>query len=415
MNRLLNKTLTWLVTLAVDPGDDQRVRLKKAILSCGWIGTVIFLSFVVVPIYAWIGVSGIAVIFAYVVWGLASMVLYALWHRNANIFAYSLAVGAIPLHLGFVSWAGGFLNAGGMPIWVMFFPALGMLTLMGSRQGAVWFAVSLATFCLSLFVPVLNPAPAPIPTGSALAMLAINFALISILIFGFLSYFIRQREQAFALLEGEQQRSENLLLNILPKEIAAILKREPRTIAEHYEGASILFADVVNFTPMSAQMTPVELVELLNEVFSHFDGLVDRFGLEKIKTIGDCYMVAAGVPRPRADHAQATVGLALAMRDYVGSREFHGRKIAFRIGVNSGPVVAGVIGRKKFIYDLWGDAVNTASRMESHGTEGSIQITRSTFEAVRDAFVCVPRGLVPIKGKGEMEIWHVAGPAASAA
>jgi adenylate cyclase len=204
-----------------------------------------------------------------------------------------------------------------------------------------------------------------------------------------------------------QERSENLLLNILPAEIAAILKAEPRTIADAFDGASILFADVVDFTPLSARMSPTETVELLNEVFSHFDTIVEKHGLEKIKTLGDCYMAAAGVPRPRPDHAQAIVRAAVEMRNYVAQNQFNGQQIKFRIGVNSGPVVAGVIGRKKFIYDLWGDAVNTASRMESHGEGGIIQITRNTYELVKNDFHCEPRGQVNVKGKGEMEVWRV--------
>ena len=183
-----------------------------------------------------------------------------------------------------------------------------------------------------------------------------------------------------------------------------ILRNEPQTIADHLEGASILFADVVDFTPMSASMTPIELVEVLNEVFSRFDLLVDKYGLEKIKTIGDRYMVTSGVPRPRHDHAQA-----LDMRDHVERSEYGGRKLAFRIGINSGPVVAGVIGRKKFIYDLWGDAVNTASRMESHGHSSIIQNTRATHELIRDVFTCEPQGTVNIKGKGEIRVWYVTG------
>jgi guanylate cyclase len=153
----------------------------------------------------------------------------------------------------------------------------------------------------------------------------------------------------------------------------------------------------------------MQLVTILEEVFLAFDGLADRYGVEKIKTIGDCYMVAAGVPRERADHAQALVALALDMLEIVASRTFGGHRLAFRIGINSGPVVAGVIGRRKFIYDLWGDAVNLASRMESHGAEGAIQITRATYELVKDAFVCEPRGLVEIKGGGRIEAWHVVG------
>jgi guanylate cyclase len=150
-------------------------------------------------------------------------------------------------------------------------------------------------------------------------------------------------------------------------------------------------------------------VELLNEVFSHFDVLVEKYGLEKIKTIGDCYMVASGIPRPRDDHAQAVTLMGLEILRFVETRSFRGRKLSFRIGINSGPVVAGVIGQKKFTYDLWGDAVNTASRMESQGTRNNIQITRSTYELIQNDFVCLPQPSTFIKGKGEMEIWHVVG------
>jgi guanylate cyclase len=239
-----------------------------------------------------------------------------------------------------------------------------------------------------------------LPSGIVIFFFVLNLAGVGSLIFLMVFYFVGQKNLF-------QEKSETLLLNILPREIATILKNEPHTIADHFEGASILFADVVDFTPLSASMTPDELVELLNEVFSVFDSLVEKYELEKIKTIGDCYMVASGVPRPRKDHAQALINLALEMREHVRRHEFQGCKLAFRMGVNSGPVVAGVIGTKKFIYDLWGDAVNTASRMESHGQEGVIQITRATYELIKDEFVCVPHGTVDVKGKGPMEVWYV--------
>jgi guanylate cyclase len=220
--------------------------------------------------------------------------------------------------------------------------------------------------------------------------------------------FVRQRNALLKLVRVEQAKSENLLLNILPKEIAAILKNEERTIVDHFPGASILFADMVGFTPMTASMAPAEMLALLNEVFTFFDSLVDKYGVEKIRTIGDSYMVAAGVPKARPDHAQALANMALEMRAFVKTSPVcTSRQLNFRIGINSGPVVAGVIGRKKFIYDLWGDAVNTASRMESHGTPGSIQITGATYELVKDEFVCELRGLIPVKGKGEMETWYL--------
>lgn len=146
---------------------------------------------------------------------------------------------------------------------------------------------------------------------------------------------------------------------------------------------------------------------MLNEVFSKFDSLTEKYNLEKIKTIGDCYMVAAGVPCTRTDHAVALTGLAIEMRDYVAKNEFNGIKLSFRFGINSGPVVAGVIGRKKFSYDLWGDSVNIASRMESHGNSGVIQITQATYDLIKDDFNCTPQGLVNVKGKGEMNVWFV--------
>ena len=204
-----------------------------------------------------------------------------------------------------------------------------------------------------------------------------------------------------------QEKADNLLLNILPEEIAKILKIESRTIADQFDSASVLFADVVNFTPMSAKMTPVDLVELLNEVFSYFDTLVEKYRLEKIKTIGDCYMVASGVPHPRPDHCSGTNPLRFRYSEYISKHEFRGKQLTFRIGINSGPVVAGVIGHKKFTYDLWGDTVNTASRMESHGIGGSIQVTEATFKLIKNDFDCEPCGVVNVKGKGEMKVWYV--------
>jgi guanylate cyclase len=209
-------------------------------------------------------------------------------------------------------------------------------------------------------------------------------------------------------LRGEQIKSENLLLNILPREIAAILKNESRTIADHYTEASILFADMVGFTPLSARLAPVEVVELLNEAFSYFDSLVDKYNVEKIRTIGDSYMVVSGVPRRRSDHAQSLVHMALDMREYLATHTFqNGQRLSFRIGINSGPVIGGVIGKRKFVYDVWGDAVNIASRMESHGMSGTIQITRATYELIKNEFACESRGTVDVKGKGEMEAWLV--------
>src|SRR5205823_5117645 len=194
-------------------------------------------------------------------------------------------------------------------------------------------------------------------------------------------YFVHQRDRF-------QRRSDDLLHAILPDQIAARLKDRPGTIANDVASASVLFADVVGFTPMSAAMSPGELVRLLDELFTIFDGLVTELGLEKIKTVGDAYMVAAGVPEARPDHARAIAELALRIRDHVATTTFGGRQLQMRVGVASGPVTAGIIGTHKFAYDLWGDTVNTASRMESSGLPGEIQLAPSTYELLRDGYRC---------------------------
>ena len=212
-------------------------------------------------------------------------------------------------------------------------------------------------------------------------------------------------------LRAEQEKAEELLVNVLPSSIAERLKGTTRSIADAFESASILFADVVDFTPFARRLAPAEVVGALDELFSHFDTFVERHGLEKIKTIGDCYMAASGVPDPTSDHARRAALLALDMRNAVADSAIAGRRgLELRIGIISGPVVAGVIGTKRFLYDLWGDAVNTASRMEEHGTPGEIQITRATYELLTDEFVCRRRGTIEVKGKGEMETWYLVGP-----
>jgi class 3 adenylate cyclase len=212
------------------------------------------------------------------------------------------------------------------------------------------------------------------------------------------------------LLGCERSRSDMLLLNILPEPIADRLKQNPGVIAEHFEHVTVLFADILNFTPLWARISPGELVALLNDVFSRFDRLAERHGLEKIKTIGDAYMVTSGLPTARVDHAEAAAAMALDMLETLAQyNQGRDEPLQIRIGLNSGPVVAGVIGAKKFIYDLWGDTVNTASRLESHSDAGAIQITRATYELVCDAFVCMPHGTISVKGKGLMPVWHILG------
>jgi class 3 adenylate cyclase len=207
----------------------------------------------------------------------------------------------------------------------------------------------------------------------------------------------------------QRDQADQLLFNILPERIAEKLKQSNDIIAEEFDSASVLFTDIVGFTPISASFDPHAVVNMLNELFSRFDELVDKYDVEKIQVAGDGYMVAAGVPTPRPDHAVVLARLAFDMLVYVKGEEFLGGRhpLEIRIGLNSGPLIGGVIGRKKYYYAIWGDTVNTASRMESHGQSGKIQITRATYELLKDDFECEYIGQIPIKGKGQMDAWHL--------
>jgi PAS domain S-box-containing protein len=214
---------------------------------------------------------------------------------------------------------------------------------------------------------------------------------------------ITERKQSEVALRLARKRAELLLLNILPQPIAERLKRGQRTLAESFEDVTVLFADLVDFTKFSAQTSPTELVELLNVIFSKFDRLAEQHGIEKIKTIGDAYMVVAGLPTPRPDTAGAIAQMALDMQDSIAQLNTElGKTFRLRIGIHSGPVVAGVIGIRKFSYDLWGDTVNIASRMESQGLPGSIQVSATTYERLRDRYLFEERSPIQVKGKGEM-------------
>ncbi|MEG3975564.1 adenylate/guanylate cyclase domain-containing protein [Microcoleus sp. herbarium8] len=217
-------------------------------------------------------------------------------------------------------------------------------------------------------------------------------------------------EQRTGELRQEKERSEQLLLNILPAEIADRLMRTNESPAEHFEEVTILFADIVGFTGISARIEPMQLVAGLNLIFSAFDQLTEKYGLEKIKTIGDAYMVVGGLPVSRTDHAEAIANMALDMHAYMQEVEnIFGESLQIRIGINTGPVIAGVIGIKKFIYDLWGDAVNIASRMESHGKPGYIQVSDATYLKLQHKYLLEPRGTIQVKGRGEMMTYWLLG------
>ena len=222
---------------------------------------------------------------------------------------------------------------------------------------------------------------------------------------------LRDQEQAYLrAVQSERERSDELLLNILPAPIAERLKSGEEAIVDSFDNVTVMFTDIANFTLSSAHLSPRELVRLLNSLFSDFDGIARQHGLEKIKTIGDAYMLVGGLPIPRPDHATAVVAASLAIQECVRQHTYpDGSPIQLRTGIHSGPVVAGVIGTSKFSYDLWGNTVNTARRMEELGNPGAIQVTETTMNLVKDYFSFELRGTVPIKGHGEVTAFWLTG------
>jgi adenylate cyclase len=397
-----------LARIGADPRDDEEMRQKKSLLvlvtalilpvSAVWGG--LYLGF-----GSWAGITA----FMYFAVSLGSLVVFARTGR----FRLLLVTQCLDILLAPTAGqmlVGGFLPSGGVALWAILAP-LGALVFLEVRRAIRWFVAFVLVFLLTgvageVFFPDAN-----FPIWFPTTMLALNIIGAGAISFTLLASFAKQRNEALTALRVEQEKAELLLVNILPRSIADRLKGAHQTIADQFDAASILFADVVDFTPFAQRLAPAAVVGILDELFSHFDTLVERHGLEKIKTIGDCYMAASGVPDPSADHARRAALLALDMREAIAASASGGRSaLELRIGINSGPVVAGVIGSKRFLYDLWGDAVNTASRMESQSTPGEIQITRATYELLKDEFVCRRRGTIEVKGKGQMETWYLEGP-----
>jgi len=317
------------------------------------------------------------------------------WLSGAEVTAHAVLATA---------WLG--LDAG-FHFYLLVMAAIVLLAPLYTYRQRIAVALGYIAMLLALVAWAANRAPlARIDPGWLLAFDLGNLSGLALVSGAIAMVWVATVDRAERALEAEYMRSESLLANMMPASIAARLKDGSRTIAERFDSATVLFADIVDFTGLAGRMPADALVRLLDEVFSAFDGLVEARGLEKIKTIGDAYMVVGGLPTPRPDHAEAIVDLARAM---LAEAERHcddtGQPLRLRIGVNSGRVVAGVIGRRKFAYDLWGDTVNLAARMESSGLPGRIQVGQATRDLLPAHHVGTPRGPVDIKGKGLVETW----------
>jgi class 3 adenylate cyclase len=396
------RPLRWLAFIGVVDGDPDAIRAQKValtlaaslvtVLSILWVGTYLALG---LPLAA-------AIPLAYQVASVASLVVFART-KSYRFFRVSQAVMMTMLPF-LLQWTlGGFVASSVVSLWALV-AAIGTLFFFTADESVPWFVAFIALMVASgLLEPSLATNAAPIPDPVRTAFFVLNVSGVALTAYALLQYAVRARDQAF-------DRSESLLLNVLPKAIAERLKREPGVIAESHPAVTVLFADVVDFTPFAERTEPERVVGVLDEIFSAFDDLAERHGLEKIKTIGDAYMVASGLPTARADHAEAMAEMALDMQDELGRVcEPLGLDLAIRIGMHSGPVTAGVIGRHKFTYDLWGDTVNTASRMESHGLSGRIQVSEATRQLLSERYAFEDRGEIEVKGKGRLRAYLLTG------
>jgi adenylate cyclase len=387
-----------VLSIGADWTDPSELRFRKRLL----VGIAIFIlpiGFLWGCLYWLVGEEAVALTpWAYVAGSIISLAVFARNRSFAFLRTAQFLLILVAPALGTIM-LGGLDDSSSVILWSLLAP-LGAVAFDRPGRAWPWFAAFVSTVVLALVLSeVVRPEGTNLPAGFVGTFDVLNIVAVSLVAMMLLVTFARGRDTA-------QARVEALLLNILPEEIAQRLQAEPNAIADHFDDASILFADVVDFTPLASRLDAREVVGMLDRLFTTFDELVDRYEVEKIKTIGDCYMVAAGVPRPRPDHAHALAGLALEMKDCARTC-LPGSDLRLRIGISSGPVVAGVIGRRRFLYDLWGDTVNMASRMESHGRSDQIQITRPTWELLRDDFVTEPIGLVDVKGKGNVETWQL--------
>lgn len=387
------------------PGDDTEVRTQKTLLV---LSALLFIP----PSLVWSAIyftfderRSAAIPLAYIILTLLGLATFVLTRRFELLRWTELTlILALPFALQLT--LGGFVPSSGVVLWSLLAP-IGALVF-GAPRAVRWLLAFLVLVATAGILEGSLRGTNALPDWLRTVFFVLNIGAISTLAVTLLAVFNRQRDQAMHLLAAEQERSEGLLLNILPKEIADRLKAGERRIADSHAHATVLFADLVGSTALALELAPDALIGVLNDVFSHIDELAQRHGVEKIRTIGDNWMGVSGVPLARPDHAQAAVRMALDVRDFVERyRTPDGRSLAVRIGLNSGPLVAGVIGKHKFVYDIWSDTVNTASRMESQGLAGRVQVSEATYALVKDDFVCEERGAIDVRGRGPLTTYLV--------
>ncbi len=386
---------------AIKLDDSEEIRLEKftALLvagSCVLAGFVWALMYYM--LFGW-GLTTLLPLSFSILVGSSLIVSHLRKNHYYSVYAQIFCIIYITL---FIQWSiGGVFDSGFVLIWSFIGPITALI-FFSFKKSIFYFLLFILNILLTiLFDDIFSSNGFLVSAETQKMLFLMNFAVSALVVFVFAGYFVSSARE-------ERKRANSLLLNVLPRKIARALKNNTETIAERFDSGSVLFADMVGSTPLFAELEATEVVEILNEVFTVFDQLTEKYGLEKIQTIGDNYMVASGVPTAIEEHAKILALFALEMNEKIASMpERIGEKMKFRIGINSGPLVAGVIGTSKFHYDVWGDTVNVASRMESHGEAEKIQISKSTYDLIHQDFNCDYRGEINIKGKGPMPTWYL--------
>lgn len=318
-----------------------------------------------------------------------------------------------------MQWSiGSSVTASGVMLWALLAP-IGALVVSGWRDSVPWFVAYMLMTVISGFFDyyLASGVNSGVPMKTIGFFFALNFAAMSAIIYFLVRHFVMetdkiksQLDQQHELLAEEQKKSERVLLNVLPSNIAQRLKEHHGLIADGHADVTVMFADLVNFTQLTESLSPEQMVTLLNTIFSSFDEMSEKYGVEKIKTIGDAYMVVGGLNRERVDYTRDIANLALEMREYLATHpELSRYQLGIHTGIATGPVVAGVIGTKRFIYDLWGDTVNIASRLTDEALQGVIQVDKVTYNRIRHEFMFDPPATINVKGKGEMTMYRLTG------
>ena len=382
----------------------QRVARQRRVLNIiTWLAAAVSASFAALQLVTERGIWYIGVI------NVVAAAIFAaipLLHRFGHLIAPLTLIATTYVSLSVVCWSLG--TATGLQFYFVVVATVAVLVL---GIDHVVLASVLVAIGVALVITLQFTVPADTgvqPKWSVTVGFVVSIISACVMAVAAVWYALRETERAEAAMELEYERSESLLANILPATIASRLKTSAAIIADRYADASVLFADIAGYTERASETPPADLVQFLNELYTEFDRLVEQHGLEKIKTSGDCYIVVSGVPQQRHDHLEALACLALKMAEAVGGMiDATGRTVPVRIGLGCGPVVAGVVGTRRFFYDVWGDAVNVASRMESTGVEGKIQVTEAIRHRLNSEFVLEERGEVTVKGKGVMRTWFL--------